>query len=238
MLFRSSVHYKNYSDYDERFGRSELEDIKPIIDLLEDLLSKMTDAVYTLSLNPLPVSIGQKIEGSIDADVVGTLIELDAGDFKFANAQMDYNTIKLLLDNLKEQLSIVASVPTTALGNTNISNVSEVSLSMLYNLAESKAMLNEKWLKEGFTERWNKIESILSMQGIKLDDSEYIDIEFNYSKPINKMELIESIEKLYNMNAISVKSIIEKNNITNDVVQEIERLKDEGRYNNKDIVNE
>lgn len=232
------IHYKSYSDFDERFGESSIKDIKPIIDLLEDLLSKMTDSVYTLSLNPIAVSNGNTLKNSIDAELVGTVLELDGGDFKFENTQMDYNTIKLLLDTLNQQLSVVASMPSTALGNSNIANVSEVSLSMLYNLAEARGMLDEKVMKEGFEERWEKIESILSDQGITFNIDEYIDCEFNYSKPINKQELIQNLEKLRNMNAISIKSIIEKSDIVTDVTGEIERLKEEqSKVTNENFIN-
>ncbi|EKN43056.1 phage portal protein, SPP1 Gp6, partial [Clostridium botulinum CFSAN001627] len=186
------IHYKNFNDSDSNCGRSDLEDIKPILDQIEDILSKMTDAVYTLSLNPIPVSIGQKIEGSIPSDAVGYSINLDAGSFDFINANMDYSTIKLLLDTLHKKLETIAGIPSVAMGNSNVANVSEVSLSMLYSLASVKAMMNEQWLKDGFYERFEKIQKILAMQGIVFSDDDYIDVEFNYSKPINQNELLQT----------------------------------------------
>ena len=50
---------------------------------------------------------------------------------------------------IKEQLSIIGSVPSTVLGNSNIANVSEVSLGILYQLTESKALEDSIWLREG-----------------------------------------------------------------------------------------
>ena len=93
------IHYHNFSDADYNFGESLLTDIKPILDELEDILSKLGDAIYVNSLNVMPVAIGQRIESSIPADATGYVLNLDAGDFKYANCNMDYNTIKLYLDS-------------------------------------------------------------------------------------------------------------------------------------------
>lgn len=222
------IHYHNINDIDERYGISELEDIKPIIDCLEDLLSKFNDSIYTLSLNPLAVVEGQELDKSIDADAVGYAIQLEGGgDFNFKSANMDYSSIKLFLDTLNQQLQMVAGIPSVALGNTNVANVSEVSLSMLYNLASMKAMLSEKWLKEGISKRFEKICKLLENDNIIFSDDEYVDIEFNYNKPINKSELLDNLKKQFEMNAISIRSIIEKSDLSNDVTQELERLKEE-----------
>ena len=56
------IHYHNFSDIDYNFGLSLLTDIKPIMDELEDVLSKLGDAIYINTLNPMPVAIGQRIE--------------------------------------------------------------------------------------------------------------------------------------------------------------------------------
>ncbi|AKA71213.1 phage portal protein [Clostridium scatologenes] len=221
------IHYKNFNDYDEHCGLSELEDIKPILDQLEDILSKMTDAVYTLSLNPIPVSVGQRIEGTIPSDACGYSISIDAGEFKFVNAQMDYSTIKLLLDTLHKKLETIAGIPSVALGNSNVANVSEVSLSMLYSLASVKAMINEQWLREGFETRWEIIRKLLALQGIVFSEDEFIDCEFNYSRPINNQETLSNIKTQFDMGAISLQTIIEKSYLTNDVTGEMDRIEKE-----------
>ncbi|KHO38930.1 portal protein [Clostridium tetani] len=228
------IHYKNFND---RFGRSELEDIKPILDQIEDILSKMTDAVYTLSLNPIPVSIGQRIEGTIPSEAVGYSLNLDVGSFSFVNAEMDYNTIKLLLDTLHKKLETVASIPSVATGNTNVANVSEVSLSMLYSLSSVKAMMNEQWLRNGFEDRWEVIRQLLEMQGKKFNDDDYVDVEFNYSKPVNSEELLKNLRNQWEMGAISLQTIIEKSNLTTDVQAELERLEEQGAKSTKDNYN-
>ena len=99
------IHYHNFSDMDYNFGVSMLTDIKPIMDELEDILSKMGDAIYINSLNPMPVAVGQRIESTIPADATGYVMNLDNGDYKVVSTTMDYNTIKLYLDNIKQMLN-------------------------------------------------------------------------------------------------------------------------------------
>lgn len=57
------IHYAmlDKSEYNH-FGDSMLNDLMPIMNQIESLLSKLDDAITTLSLNPLGISIGQRIE--------------------------------------------------------------------------------------------------------------------------------------------------------------------------------
>lgn len=233
--FGLPIHFKNYNDYNVKFGRSDLEDLKPIYNQLEDLLSKMIDGVYKLSLNPLGVLCGQPVtNSSIDKDMTGSVINLDGGgSFEFANANMDSNTIKLLFDKLNEQLSIVSSVPSTVLGNSNIANVSEVSLGILFALTDSKALRDTEVIRESIDEM---NERILTMLGLDTEE-EYIDMVFNYSRIINKTDLVNQLKSLYEMNSISVETIIEKCGLELDVHKEKERLNSEGNDKVIDRIN-
>ncbi len=65
------IHYHNFNDEDYNFGVVLLNDIKPIMDALEDVMAKMSDSIYVNVMNPMPVAIGQRIESSIPADAVG-----------------------------------------------------------------------------------------------------------------------------------------------------------------------
>lgn len=215
------IHWRNSE------GISMLEDLKPIFDEMEDMLSKMSDSIYCYSLNPIGVAIGQRIEGTIPSDAVGYALNLDAGEFEFKNAEMDYNTIKLYLGTLQQQLNTIGHMPSVAMGNSNVANVSEVSLKLLYHLADIMAMLNEKWFRKGLKERFKKWDILLNRNNIIFDDSEYIDIEFNYSRPVNQAELLDNLKKQREMGAISIETIIEKSDLTRDKMQELERLKNE-----------
>lgn len=40
------IHYHNFNDEDYNFGVALLNDIKPIMDALEDVMAKMSDSIY------------------------------------------------------------------------------------------------------------------------------------------------------------------------------------------------
>lgn len=218
------VHYYFSSDEDSRFGEGLLNDIVPILDELEDLLSKMGDSIYTLSLNPLLLTTGQAIEGTVNSDGVGYNVALEVGsNMQYVSANMDYSTIKLYLDTLQNNLNMCAYMPSILGGNGNIANVSEVSLKLLYQLADVYAMITEKAMMKGFRERFRIIKKMLD-----INESEYIGVTFNYARPQNASELLDNIKKQFEMGAISKRSIIEKSPLTVDVDMELNRLKKEG----------
>lgn len=218
------IHFHNFSESSELSGESELKDMIPMLDKYEELISKMIDAVYCLSMNPLGVVVGQEVAGKVDAELVGQLLNLDCGDFDFKTAMLDYNSIKCIIDNLNKSLEEVASVPSIAMGNSNIANVSETTLKMLYELATKKAMINEKWLGEGIEQVNDKIISVLDFMGEDIGQDSYIDIKFNYSRPQNDTELLDNLSKQYNDGALSIESYIERSYLTTDTKQEIDRL--------------
>ena len=219
------IHYHNFSDEDYNYGVSMLTDIKPIMDELEDVMSKMGDAIYVNSLNPMNVAIGQRIESSIPADAVGYVLNLDAGDYKVVSASMDYNTIKLYLDNLKQMLNDISCIPSVLGSSTNIANVSSVAMQILYAMAQVNADETKKWLDIGFRERFERFKKILSMQGISVESD--VDVIYNVSMPVATTEMIENLKALQEMGAISRETIMEKSDIVSDVEVEKKRLSGE-----------
>ena len=219
------IHYHNFSDEDYNFGVSMLTDIKPILDELEDIMSKMGDAIYVNSLNPMNVAIGQRIESSIPADAVGYVLNLDAGDYKVVSASMDYNTIKLYLDNLKQMLNDISCIPSVLGSSTNIANVSSVAMQILYAMAQVNADETKKWLNIGFRERFERFKKILSMQGISVESD--VDVIYNVSMPVATTEMIANLKALQEMGAISKETIMEKSDIVSDVEVEKKRLSGE-----------
>lgn len=217
------IHYFNASDWDYREGEGLLENIIPILDEIEDLLSKLGDSIYTLSLNPLLLTTGQAIEGSVSNDAVGYNVALEVGsDMKYVHSEMDYNSIKYYLDTLQNQLNFCSYIPSILGGSGNIANVSEVSLKMLYNLADVYAMLSERVMRNGFSERFNIIRKLIGNE----NKDEYVNVTFNYSRPQNMSELLDNIKKQFDMNAISLETIIEKSPLTEDKTMELNRLKE------------
>ena len=219
------IHYHNFSDEDYNYGVSMLTDIKPILDELEDVISKMGDAIYVNSLNPMNVAIGQRIESSIPADAVGYVLNLDAGDYKVVSASMDYNTIKLYLDNLKQMLNDISCIPSVLGSSTNIANVSSVAMQILYAMAQVNADETKKWLNIGFRERFERFKKILSMQGISVESD--VDVIYNVSMPVATTEMIANLKALQEMGAISKETIMEKSDIVSDVEVEKKRLSGE-----------
>ena len=212
------------------FGDSMMNDLMPIMSQIELLLSKLDDAITTLSLNPIGVSDGQRINESIPRDIVGTTINLeDGGSFKWVNAEMDYENIKLLLDSLVQQLYAVAGVPASVIGQGNISNVSEVSLKLLFTQTDNKAKQTAQVLKEGFYKRFEYFRKLLAMQGISLSDDGYdsLDITFNVNRPVDTQSLINELKTQYDIGAISRQTIIDISPYTTDTSLELQRIEAE-----------
>lgn len=227
------IHYMGLNDYDNRYGEGLLENIIPVLDEIEDILSKLGDSIYTLSLNPLLLTLGQAIEGTVSNDSVGFNVALENGsDMKYVSATMDYSTIKYYLDTLQNELNMIAYMPSILGGSGNIANVSEVSLKMLYSLADVNAMINEKVMRRGFNERFNVIRKLIGQE----TKSEYVNVTFNYSRPQNASELLDNLKKQFDMEAISLQSIIEKSPLTEDVTMELERLKKGESVSEPDVV--
>lgn len=219
------IHYHNNNDEDYNYGVSMLYDIKPIMDDLEDIMSKLGDAVYVNSLNPLPIAVGQRIESTIPADVTGYVLNLDNGDFKYASCNIDYNTVKLYLDNLKQMLMDISCIPSVLGSNASIANISEVAMKILFHMASINEMETVKWLNKGFRERFDRFRKILGMQGINAQDN--VNVIYNVSMPVATSEMIANLKALREMGAISIESVMEKSDIVSDVDVEMYRLKNE-----------
>ena len=196
-----------------------------IMDALEDVMAKMSDSIYVNVMNPMPVAIGQRIESSIPADAVGYVMNLDVGDFKYANCSLDYNSIKLYLDNMKQFLNDVACMPSVLGSSTNIANISEVSMQILLMMASVYADENKKWLNIGFQKRFEMFKKILGMQGIKVDSD--VEVIYNVAMPVASTEMIANLKTLQEMGAISRETIMEKTEYVSDVEVEKKRLSGE-----------
>ncbi|WP_457941938.1 phage portal protein [Caproiciproducens sp. LBM24188] len=212
------------------FGDSPLNDLMPIMNQIETLLSKLDDAINTLSMNPLGVSMGQRITDSIPKDICGATLNLeDGGDFKYVTAQMDYQNIKLLLDSLTQQLYAVASVPASVIGQGNIANVSEISLKLLFSQTDNKAKQMIQVLKEGMYKRFEYIRKLLKIQGVTFSDDMYdsLDITFSVNRPVDTQSMMNELKTQYDMGAISKQTVIDKSPYTTDTALELQRIADE-----------
>ena len=204
------------------FGQGTEGKLIPIMDEIESMLSKMYDSVQTLSLNPLLISQGQRLDETADSNATGITYNLEDGaDMKYVHSELDYNSIKLILDNLINQFWTISNVPSALFGQSNISNVSETSLSLMFSNTSNYAKRVSIFIKDGFNKRleyWSKL--------LKIDLTN-CDINFNFNAPVDYKSMMESMQIQYNCGAISRESIIRNSPYTVDVGREIEKIKNE-----------
>lgn len=225
------------SKYD-KFGDCFPLDLIPMMDTIEHLLSKLDDAVTTLSLNPLGVVSGQRIDSSIPNNIAGTVLNLEDGsEFKYANASMDANSIKLELDYIIQQFFSVACVPSSILGQSNVANVSETSITMLFQQTDNFARMYIMSLLEGFKTRLKYIRKLMEYQGKTISDEIFdsIDFEFNVARPVDTKADFENMKIQFDAGALSRRTFIDKSKYTTNTPLELERLSDEASQSN-DIV--
>ena len=214
----------------DKFGDPVILDLIPLMDAIENLLSKLDDAVTTLSLNPLGVVSGQRIDSSIPNNIAGTILNLDEGaEFKYANANMDRNSIKLELDYIIQQFYAVACVPSSILGQSNVANVSETSITMLYQQTDNIARQYIASLMEGFLIRLTYIRKLLELKNIPISDEVFdsVNIVFNVNRPVDNVNDMKNMEIQYNCGALSKQTIIDKSPYVTDTALELERIESE-----------
>lgn len=226
------IHYHNENELDKCFGKSDLDDFLNIIDNMEDLLSKFSDSFYKFH-NRIPVVIGQQLKGEgINQNVVGQGLVLDDGaDFKMIANDLNDSAFETIYKTLKQELLNVSSTPAVSMNNTDVSNLSEVSMKLLFSLADMKASMNEKYLRNGFRERFLIIEKLLNLlgNGIEGQTAHDLDLVFHYARPVNETDIINNLKSLNEMGAISKESIIDLAPIIQqNTHEELEKIKSEG----------
>lgn len=232
--FGLPIVYENKENIDDG-NITLLDDIKPLLDEFEDFMSKLGDSIYTNSINPILTLTGAMLEmpKGVSADACGFMFNLDNGcDMKYVTAQLDYNTIKLYLDNLKQMMYDIAEVPSIIFGQSNVANVSETSIKMMYSKANNKASWYRYILDEGFNQRNEIIRKILALKGTGYSDDDYISVEFNYSIPMADTDVINNLSKQFNDGAIDKQSYIELSPLTKNVDSVMGRLSDRNNIPN------
>lgn len=214
----------------DKFGDPVILDLIPLMDAIENLLSKLDDAVTTLSLNPLGVVSGQRIDSAIPNNIVGTVLNLEDGaEFKYASATMDRNSVKLELDYIIQQFYAVACVPSSILGQSNVANVSETSITMLYQQTDNIARQYIASLMEGFLTRLSYIRKLLELKNIPISGEVFdsVNIVFNVNRPVDNVNDMKNMEIQYNCGALSKQTIIDKSPYVTDTALELERIESE-----------
>lgn len=221
----------------DMFGDPFILDLIPVMDSIEQLLSKLDDAVSTLSLNPIGVVTGQRIDSNIPNNITGVVLNLeDNSTFQYASANMDRESIKLELDYLIQMFYSVACVPSVLTGSSNIANVSENSTTMIFYQTDNFCKQFITAMKEGFVTRFEQIRKLLEIKDTTIDDELFdtLDFCFNVNRPVDNKSDMENMKLQYECGAISKQTIIDKSPYTTDVALELERLKQEFRESEKE----
>lgn len=216
----------------DKFGDPFILDLIPLINTIEMLLSKLDDAVTTLSLSPLGVVSGQRIDSSIPDNIVGTVLNLEDGStFQYASATMDRESIKLELDYIIQQFYAIACVPSSILGQSNVANVSETSITMLYQQCDNFCKQYIASMQEGFTKRLEYMRKLIEIKGKNIDDDVFdsISISFNVNRPVDNKSDMENMKMQYECGAMSRQTIIDKSPYTTDTALELQRIEDEAK---------
>lgn len=227
------IHYASL-DKTDIFGDGLVADLIPIMDSIEYLMSMLDDAAICLSLNPIGVVQGKRIDSKIPKDVVGPVLNLEdksESDFKWAASTLDSDSVKLLLDHLIQQFYAVACIPASMYGQSNISNVSEVSLKYLFSQTDNKAQKTIQSLTDGMLQRFEYFRKLQELRSIhkKYTDEAFdsLNITFNLARPVDTNSLMSDLKMQQDMGAISKRTIIEQSPYTTDVALELERIKAE-----------
>lgn len=221
----------------DMFGDPFILDLIPVMDSIEQLLSKLDDAVSTLSLNPIGVVTGQRIDSNIPNNITGVILNLeDNSTFQYASANMDRESIKLELDYLIQMFYSVACVPSVLTGSSNIANVSENSTTMIFYQTDNFCKQFITAMKEGFVTRFEQIRKLLEIKDTTIDDELFdtLDFCFNVNRPVDNKSDMENMKLQYECGAISKQTIIDKSPYTTDVALELERLKQESEEAEKE----
>lgn len=230
------VIYRNDNPIDDVYGRSDLEDYITILDSLEDLISKSVDAFYKY-ITGIPIVKGQQLKGDKDGngglptEVLGGGLVLDSdADFMFAQNKFDHAAFETLYKHLMTSLLDISCTPAVSMGKVDISNLSEVSIKLLFSLANIRAMMSEKFIREGMEQRHDKFRVLLDKQGKQFTDEEWdtLEVVFQYAMPQSEKDIIDNLSKLKDMGAISIESILGHSPYTTDVNSELVRLSSEG----------
>ncbi|OXS67242.1 phage portal protein [Priestia filamentosa] len=225
------IYHTNDNEQNEKEGRSSLEDYKRILDTLEQLISKFVDSFYKTH-SPVLVTVGQGIakDSNIPSNIAGVGLRLDdAGDAKFLVPTLDSKSFRESYDTLLQSLLDVSQTPAVSMNKTDISNLSETSIKMLFQLAIIRAGIYEDILREGIEQRHEKIKVLLALNGVKVNEDDYdtLDMVFNLAMPSNDQETIEKLSKQFNDGALSVESYLEQSPFVNNPKLEMKRLGEE-----------
>ncbi|MEU2589654.1 phage portal protein [Alkalihalobacillus sp. NPDC078783] len=218
-----------------KLGRSMVNDFVPIIDVMEEITSKFADTFHKTH-DPIKVIAGDMVfsKKKINEDIVGKVLHV-SDETKVYNltTTLDYSSLKAIYEILTKALLDVTNTPSISMNQGGgAANLAEVSIKMMYTLADMKAGRSEMNMRKAFYERFDKQRRMLAMKGITFTDEEFdsLDVQFRHARPQNEKEIIDNIATLKSVGGISLETILERSPLTEDVKVELIRLEREGQF--------
>ncbi|MFV0240787.1 MAG: phage portal protein, partial [Lacrimispora sphenoides] len=120
---------------------------------------------------------------------------------------------------LINQFYVVAQVPSILYGQSNIANVSEVSLELLFNSADNLSKKTAFSMIDGFNKRTEYISKLMGM------DLSSVSANFNFNRPVDNSSLISDIKEQIEMGIMSKETAMRISPYIVDVEEEIKLLK-------------
>lgn len=124
-------------------------------------------------------------------------------------------------------------IPSSIMGQSNVANVSETSITMLYQQCDNFARQYIASMKEGFEKRLEYIRKLMEYNGQTVSDEVFdsVNFSFNVARPVDNAADMENMQIQYNCGAISKQTIIDRSPYTTDTALELKRIEDEAKVN-------
>ena len=110
-----------------------------------------------------------------------------------------------------------------------MANVSETSITMLYQQTDNIARQYIASLLEGFFVRLAYIRKLLELKNIPISDEVFdsVNVSFNVNRPVDNKADMENMKMQYDCGAMSRQTIIDRSPYTTNTALELERIEAE-----------
>jgi SPP1 family phage portal protein len=204
---------------------SDIEQIQPLVEELEKVLSDFGDTIK-YHADPILVAFGQKLP-DLPARA-GKILNFEKGaDVKYLTWDQNVGAIEYYVKQLKELIFELTMTPKVLINPATVSNLSGVALRIMYSPASIKANAKELTLTSGMMKRYELLAKYFELKtGRKVDLSE-LDINFARTVPTNESELINSVLMMYSAGLISKETALQLAPYVEDPKAELEKMNEE-----------
>jgi SPP1 family phage portal protein len=207
-------------------AKPEWDDVQPLIERLESLMSQHADTNdYTGS--PIILASGS-VKGFSAKGESGKVLELEDGaTASYLEATTAPESIKLEMENLRSLVYDLTNTPDISFDQVKgLGAYSGIALKMIFLAAHMKASEHEETFGEGIQRRLNFIKAALLTIQPKFDQAKALVIKprFTYFVPVNIQEEITTIKSAIDAGLLSNKSAMQLNPLVTDPDAEIDLI--------------